>query len=108
MAYIFARTERDLEAFCKIKDNNLSFEWMSFWIFELGCFSVDEFLSWGVCKFVNLWVNSSGVVRLSWVYKPVSWLVLHSSQFIEILIKELRSYGVKELSQMLYSEELRS
>jgi len=45
MAYIFARTERDLEAFCKIKDNDLSFEWMSFRIFELGCFLVNEFLS---------------------------------------------------------------
>ena len=44
MAYIFARTERDLEAFCKIKDNDLSFEWMSFRIFELGCFLVNEFL----------------------------------------------------------------
>ena|GEM_PF-234605 len=45
MAYIFARTERDLEAFCKIKDNDLSFEWMSFRIFELGRFLVNEFLS---------------------------------------------------------------
>ena len=28
MAYIFARTERKLERYCKIKDNDLRFEWM--------------------------------------------------------------------------------
>ena len=53
---------------------------MSYW--------VDEFLSWGAFEFTSLRIcelMSSGVVGLSWVHKPVSWLALHSSQFIEIL-----------------------
>ena len=65
MAYIFARTERKLERYCKIKDNKLSF-----W--------ADEFVNWGE-------LMSSRVVGLSLVYKPVSWLVLHSSQFTGVL-----------------------
>ena len=34
MAYIFARTERKLEWCCKIKDNDLRFEWMCLWVFQ--------------------------------------------------------------------------
>ena len=54
---------------------------MSFW--------TDEFLSWWVRELEG--VMSSGVVGLSFVYKPVSWLVLHLSQFIEILKAETTS-----------------
>ena len=63
-------------------------ELLSWWVFELGSLWVDEFLGWWVCEFMSLWIcelMSSGVVGLSWVHKPVSWLVLYSSQFIEIL-----------------------
>ena len=69
---------------------------MSFW--------TDEFVSWWVCvlmilwvdEFLNWWVRelggmSSGVIELSLVYKSVSGLVLHLSQFIEILKAETTS-----------------
>ena len=51
MAYILARTERKLERYCKIKDNDLSFwvgELLCWGAFELGSFCVVELLSWRV------------------------------------------------------------
>ena len=83
-AWFFARTERKLEQYCKIKDNKLSF-----WVNELMNFWTDEFLNWWVRELEG--VMSSGVVGLSFVYKSVSGLVLHLSQFIEILKAETTS-----------------
>ena len=114
-AWIFARTEQKLEQYRKIKDNDLSFwvnelmsfwtdEFVSWWVCELMSFWTDEFLSWWVRvlmilwvdEFLNWWVRelggmSSGVIELSLVYKSVSGLVLHLSQFIEILKAETTS-----------------
>ena len=61
---------------------------MSLWVGELVSFWVGEFVSLWVGEFVSLWVDeliSSAVVGVSWVYKPVSWLAVHSSLFVEIL-----------------------
>ena len=44
MAYIFARTERKLEWYCKIKDNDLRFELMSLWVFQFVSWCVRELL----------------------------------------------------------------
>ena len=44
MPYIFARTERKLEWYCKIKDNDLRFEWMSLWVSQFVSWCVRELL----------------------------------------------------------------
>ena len=44
MACIFARTERKLEWYCKIKDNDLRFELMSLWVFQFVSWCVRELL----------------------------------------------------------------
>ena len=36
--------ERKLEQYCKIKDNNLRFEWMSLWVFQFVSWCVRELL----------------------------------------------------------------
>ena len=52
-------------------------EFLSWWVCVLMILWVDEFVNWGVDVFGSCW--------LSLVYKPVSWLVLHSSQFTGVL-----------------------
>ena len=42
LTYISARTERELEQYCKIKDNELSFR-------------ADEFVNWGADVFESCW-----------------------------------------------------
>ena len=44
MPYIFARTERKLEWYCKIKNNDLRFEQMSLWVFQFASWRVRELL----------------------------------------------------------------
>ena len=52
VVYIFARTERKLELYCKIKDNDLSF-----WVgsFELMGFGAGEFVDLSVDAFGSCW-----------------------------------------------------
>ena len=65
MAYIFARTERNLERYCKIKDNNLSFQvgvFSSWWVGDFSIFWVDvlvffELISWCFFEFLSWWVD---------------------------------------------------
>ena len=56
MACIFARTERKLEWYCKIKDN-----YLRFWVEEFLSWCVGEFISSWVLEFVSWWTCGFGV-----------------------------------------------
>ena len=77
MAYIFARTERFLEVYCKIKYNNLSF-----W--------VDEILGWWDFGLMRFWV---GELLNLWVFEFVSFCVL-SFELMSWRVDELMYSGV--------------
>jgi len=55
MAYIFARTERKLEWYCKIKDNDLRFELMSLWVSQFVSWCVRELLVFR--EFISRWFD---------------------------------------------------
>ena len=91
MAYIFARTERKLEWYCKIKDNDLSFwadEFVCFWVEELMNFRVCEFLSLWVCVFLSWWAFE---FVSSWVCEFVSLWVC---EFVSLWVCEFVSLGI--------------
>ena len=86
MTYIFARTERKPEWYCKNKDNNLRFwggEVMSLWVCELISWRVGEGMRGWACEVMSLWIDDflswciQELSGFSWVYKPESWFVLH-------------------------------
>ena len=80
MDYIFARTERKLERYCKIKYNNLSF-----W--------VDEILGWWDFGLMRFWV---GELLNLWIFEFVSFCVL-SFELMSWRVDELMSWRVDEL-----------
>ena len=95
MTYIFARTERKPEWYCKNKDNNLRF-WGG------------EVMSWWVCEFVSLWGDEFVRWRVDegmrwWVYELISWRVGEgmrgwACEVMSLWIDDFLSWCIQELS----------
>jgi len=130
MAYIFARTERKLERCCKIKDNDLRFEWMSLWVFQFVSWCVRELLVFReiirrwfdlFCTsclrkvFILCWHHRENKRLLMdrniksqddfsfWVFKLMSFWV---SRFLSWWVDEFLSFWVFELMSFWVSEFL--
>ena len=117
MTYIFARTERKLEQYCKIKDNDLRFEWMCLWVFQFVSWCVRELLVFR--EFISRWFDLSctscmrRVFILCWHHRENKRLLMYRNiksqddfsfwvfEFLSFWVSKFLSWWVFELVRFL-------